>query len=141
MLVVALLVGVLSAFSVTAVNYLIGSLDSDRDSAAETRSLYLVELGRADAFAYVVGHPEASWPHSRTLTAVLDDQDVASGEYSYTITDLTLPEQNERRRVQVDAYWPDQARAVAENRLYFWMEESGGTWAITAWTLGTYAGG
>ena len=136
LVVVTLLISVLSVFALTAVSYLVNSLNGNQDATAQTRAAYVAELGRADAYAYVVNHPEGTWPHTRALTTVQDDRGNACGEYSYTITDLTLPEQNQRRAIQVDAYWPDHADPAAERRLNLWMEKDGGTWRINAWTLG-----
>ncbi len=136
LVVVTLLISVLSVFALAAVSYLVNSLHGNQDRTAETRAAYVAELGRADAYAYVVNHPEGTWPHTRALTAVVDDRGDPCGEYSYTVTDLTLPEQNQRRAIRVDAYWPDQADPVAERRLNFWMEKNGETWGINAWTLG-----
>ena len=139
--VVTLLVSVLSVFSLAAVSYLLSSLKSDTESAAADRTLYVAELGRADAFAYVVRHPDGPWPHTRTLTTLLDDRNGQAGEYSYTITDLTLPEQNQRRLVHVHAYWPtqlDQARAC---ELRLWLEQTDGAWRSVAWATGNCAVG
>jgi len=134
LVVVTLLISVLSVFALSAVSYSLSVLDSDRDATARVRALYLAELGRADAFAYVVKHPAATWPYSRGLTTVEDDQGTPRGEYSYTITDLTLPEQDPRRLVRVSAYWPSQANKQAEARLRVWMEEDG-DWRIVAWEV------
>ena len=122
LVIVTLLISVLSVFALAAVSYLVNSLHGNQDRTADTRAAYVAELGRADAYAYVVAHPEGAWPYSRGLTTVQDDQGAPCGEYSYTITDLTLPGQNQKRRVCVHAYWPDQANAMAEHEMTFYME-------------------
>jgi len=134
--VVALLVAVLTVFSLTAASYLVASNNIDRRHTADTRAVYVAELGRADAFAYVLTHPGITgWPYTRPPTTLYDAWGHAVGEYTYTITNLTLPEQNPRAHTEVLAYWPTQAEAVVGYRLDFWMEEDGGTWAVTAWAL------
>jgi len=139
--VVTMLVSVLSVFSLAAVSFLLSSLGGNSAAIAEARALYLAELGRADAFGYVASHPAGPWPRVRSLSAVTDDRGAAAGEYSYTITDLTLPEQNQRRLVHVHAYWPTQAAAAGACELRVWLEQKDGTWRTVAWATGDCAVG
>jgi hypothetical protein len=139
LLLVTVLIAVLAVFSLMAVSYGVASMTSDLDAAGETRAAYLAELGRADAFAYVQNHPAASWPVTRELTTVNDATGAPSGQYSYTISDLTLPEGNQRRRGDVEAYWPDSTRPVAQASLSFWMEQEDAVWYLRGWTLTTEA--
>ena len=132
--VVTMLVAVLAVLCLSSVSYLIGALATGRDSEAGIRAAYVAELGRADAFAYVVRNSDGPWA-GRPLTTVLDDVGVAAGQYYYTITDLTMPEENQRCLVQVYALWPSQADASAERRLKLWMEKDAGSWGITGWAL------
>jgi hypothetical protein len=129
-----MLVSVLAVLSMTAVSFLLSSLDVGSASEAETRAAYVAELGRADAFAYVVRNSSGPWS-GRAVTTVVDDAGAAAGEYYYTITDLTMPEQNQRCVVVVYGYWPSQSLATASQKLRFWMENDGGTWAMTGWSL------
>jgi hypothetical protein len=140
LVVVMLLVAVLSAFTMTAVSYLLASTASGRDSLAEARAMYLAELGRADASAYIDQHPAGPWPHTRPVTAVPDDQGASAGQYSYVITDLTLPMQNQRRLLLVHGFWPSQASPMAQRRLQVWMERQQGAWTTTAYTIGECGG-
>lgn len=137
--VVTMLVGVLAVLCLSAVSYLLAALDAGRNSAVEAHATYVAELGRADAFAYVVRNSDGPWT-GRSLTTVLDDAGVATGQYYYTITDLTMPGENQRCAVEVHAYWPSQADASAEWRVRFWMEKDAGTWGTVVWTSGASSG-
>jgi type II secretory pathway component PulK len=138
LLVVALLVGMLSVFCLVATNYLVTSLRGGRRLAAETRAVGIAELGRADSVAQIVNSPTGPWP-GRTRTTVTDDQGAAAGEYEFAVTDLrVLPEQNQQCLAEVNAWWPSQDDPAATScRLRFWIEESGGSWTITAMTIDT----
>jgi len=138
LVVVLILISVLSVFTLTAVGYLLTVVTAARDSGAEGHAVYLAELARADAAAYIASHPVGPWPCSRSLTAALDDRDATAGEYTYTITDRTLPKTKPRRLVQVYAYWPTQANPLAQTRLQIWMERDGSVWSVTAWATGEY---
>ena len=138
--VVTMLVSVLAVFSMSAVSFLLSSLNVGSASEAEARAAYVAELGRADAFAYVVRNSAGPWS-GRAVTAVVDDLGAGAGEYYYTITDLTIPEQNQRCVVVVYGYWPSQSSATASQELRFWMENDGGTWAMTGWYLERILGG
>ena len=132
--VVAMLVSVLTVLSVAAVSFLLSSLTVGSDSQAAVRAAYVAELGRADAFAYVVRNSAGPWT-GRAITAVADDLGANAGEYSYTITDLTMPDENQRCAVVVRGYWPNQSSAVVSQELRFWMEKDGETWAMKGWAL------
>lgn len=132
--VVTMLVSVLTVLSLTAVSFLLSSLNVGSDSEAEARAAYVAEVGRADAFAYVVRNSAGPWT-GRALTSVDDDLGAGAGEYTYTITDLTMPEENQRCAVLVYGYWPNQSSAAASQQLRFWMEKDGETWAMKGWTL------
>ncbi len=140
LVIIILLIAVLSAFTMAAVNYLIINVTAGRDSGAEARAMYLAELGRADAFAYVAQHLTGPWPYTRSLSAVSDGWNAPAGEYSYTITDLTVPDKNPRWLAQVFAYWPTQARPVAQRRLQVQIEKQGDDLTVIAWALGEYGG-
>jgi len=131
--VVTMLVAVLAVLCLSGVSYLIGALDAGRNSEAEAHAAYVAQLGRADAFAYVVRNSDGPWT-GRSLTTVLDDAGAAAGQYYYTIADLTMPDENQLCAVEVCAYWPSQADASAERRLRFWMEKDAGTWDTVVWT-------
>ena len=132
--VVTMLVSVLTVLSLSAVSFLLGSLDVGSDFQAEARAAYVAELGRADAFAYVVRNSSGPWS-GRSMTAVVDDLGVGAGEYYYTITDLTMPEENQRCAVVIYGYWPNQSSAAASQKLRFWMEKDGETWTMKGWAL------
>jgi hypothetical protein len=138
--VVAMLVSVLTVLSLAAVSFLLSSLNVGTDSGAEARATYVAELGRADAFAYVVRNSAGPWT-GRALTPVVDDLGAGAGEYTYTITDLTMPEENQRCAVLVYGYWPNQSSAVASQELRFWMEKNGETWTMKGWALERGQGG
>ena len=133
---VTMLVSVLAVLCLSGVGLLLGNLNADSDEGAEVRAAYVAELGRADAFASVVGNPSGPWT-GRSLTTVLDDRGAIAGEYEYTITDLTLPDENQRCVVLVRAYWPTEANARAASRVQFWMEKDGETWGRTGWQFET----
>lgn len=141
LLLVTLLVSVLSAFSLAAVSYLLSRLDADSYTIADARAFYVAEVGVADARAYVAAHAPGPWPHIRALTTVCDDRGAAAGQYSYTITDLTLPEQNERRRVEVHGYWPAQENTKAECQVQVWLEKRDDAWCALTWATGACAVG
>ena len=130
---VMLLLAVLTTFCLSAVSCLLGALDAASESEPAVRALCVAEVGRAAALAYLDQNPAGPWS-GRALTLVEDNAGVPAGEYSYTITDLTLPGQNLRCLVQVSAYWPNQANVSGERRLSFWAEKDGGTWNTTVWT-------
>jgi hypothetical protein len=138
LLVVALLVGVLSCFCLVATSYLVSSLGGGRRAAAEARAIGVAEFGRSDAFAQIVNSPTGPWP-GRTRTALTDDRGSPAGEYAFSVIDLkTRPGQNQQCLATVDAWWPSQDDPGATScRLRFWVEESGGTWSVTALTLDT----
>lgn len=138
LVVVTLLVGVLSTFAMAAVQYSI-TLAAERDSASTACARWLAELGAAAARAHVQRHPLGPWPHTRTLTAVADDRGAPVGEYTYSIADRTLPEQNQRRFIQVTAWCPTQSRPQAAWRLRVWMEQESDRWRTTAQGSGEYA--
>ncbi len=136
---VTLLLAVLTTFCLSAVSCLLGALTTGSDSEADARATYVAEVGRAAALAHLTQNPAGPWSN-RSLTSVTDDTGAPAGEYSYTITDLTLPGQDQRCAVQVVAYWPTQANALAERRLSFWAENDAGTWNTAVWTSRTGSG-
>ncbi|MFW6157815.1 MAG: hypothetical protein ACOC8E_00485 [Planctomycetota bacterium] len=126
----ALLISVLSVFLLAAVDYYLSRLDSDRGVMGEARALYLAELGRADATAYIINHPGSPWPHTRSLTTVCDDLGDSAGEYTYTITKPT----GNWRRVSVSAYWPSHAEPVGSCDVEAWLHRKSSVWRCEAWT-------
>ena len=130
--IVALLVSVLSILALAAVTYFMSSLQSDTDLAAGTRAFYVAEAARADAFAHVVNNP-AEISYESGPRVLRDNNSVRFGEYSYTVSDITLPEQSQRRRVEVHAYWKSQAEFAAERHTKFHMEQSGEAWSVVSY--------
>ena len=127
---VALLLLVLSVFASAAVSCLGSSLNADTGWARETFVFYVAEAARAHAIARVKAGVSS---HVSGILLLQDDTGTGCGEYSYAITDITLPEQNQRRRVQVSAYQPDEATAAAQYHATFYMEENGGSWAVVSY--------
>jgi hypothetical protein len=126
----ALLVSVLSVLALSGVSFFLSSLQRDRDLQKRARAFYVGEAGRADAFAHVAAHPGET-SYTSGLITLRDDLGLAVGDYTYTVADITLPEQNQRRRVRVHAYWPTQAEASTEYQMTFYMELDD-TWAVVS---------
>jgi len=127
---VALLLVVLSVFGGAAVSQLASAYRADADRAASVRVFYVAEAARAHATARVRA---GAGSETSGLCSLPDDEGVTCGQYSFAITDITLPEQDPRRRVQVDAWWPTADQPEAEREVTLYMEKSDGTWALQSY--------
>ena len=103
--------------------------DASASLVIDGKLVAAVEEERFNRIKHWAGFPAES------IRWCLDDAGVDAGQYSYTITDLTLPEEDPRCLVIVDAYWPAQAEAIAARQLRFWMEGDGESWNLKSWAL------
>jgi Tfp pilus assembly protein FimT len=134
-----LLMMLLSVFATIAVGLFTATVSQSRSAEAAIRATCLAELARADATAYVTQNLGGPWPYAKALTTVTAADHSPAGQYVYTIQDRTLPDQNQRRLVQIDVYWPSQAACQVQRRLNLWMEQDS-DWSVTARARGSYAG-
>lgn len=138
LVVVLLLMTVLSVFTLTAVDFLCSSFIYGNVVEGDARVQGLVELAQAEAVDYVETQALGPWPYEKALAEVADAYGESAGEYSFTIVDRTLPEQNARRQIQIQAYWPDHENPISHAELQVWMEKVDTEWFITAWGKNSY---
>ncbi len=127
---VSLLLLVLSAFAGVATSHLLSALRADGQRTARSAAFYVAEAARAHAMARIAAGAGSETSGVLSLT---DDQGEPYGQYSFAITDITLPEQDPRRRVQVDAWWPTADEPAAEYQVTLYMQKSDGTWTLQSY--------
>jgi len=130
---VTLLFPVLSVLGAAAVTYLASTANADSQATRRTLVFYAAEAARAHATARVKAGASSE---ASGLLPLRDSRGVTVAEYSYTITDISLPEQPQRRKVQLLAYWPAQSGALARQQATVYLEKQDTTWSLRSYASG-----